>query len=108
MVETLAVANQDSAADILQLKQLDTKLGDAAESLLIYSNGLRSCFGANESADSKFTELRNTVVQDSTAFGKIVAPVSIVVMKELYSMTEFLKMCENPDDFIGMAEVLKE
>ena len=29
-------------------------------------------------------------------------------MKELYSMTEFLKMCEKPEDFVEMAGVLKE
>jgi hypothetical protein len=38
----------------------------------------------------------------------MVVPVSIEVMKELYNMTDLLRMCEEPSDFVEMADVLKE
>ena len=66
------------------------------------------CFGIAESVDKHFLTLRNSVIKDSTVFGRMVVPVSIVVVKEIYNWTEMLKLCNNPQDFLDMGEVLQE
>ena len=48
------------------------------------------------------------MVKDSTIFGRMVIPVSNVVIKEIYSWIDMLKLCDNPQEFLEMEEALKE
>ena len=65
------------------------------------------CFGIAESVDQQFLTLRNSVIKDSTVFGRMVVPCSIAVVKEIYSWTDNLKMCESLQDFLDMGEALR-
>ncbi len=58
-------------------------LDGVSMSLTKYTTGLRMCYGIAESVDVKFLTLRNSVIKDSTIFGKRVIPVSIRVVKEI-------------------------
>ena len=89
-------------AGILGLSKLDNKIAECGESLLAYTAGLRLCFTDAESENRMFIELRNNVIGDSCIFGKMVIPVSIVVMKEVYMMIDLLSDCETPEDFASM------
>ena len=58
--------------------------------------------------DKDFLHLRHSVLKDSTPFSRMVIPVSYVVFKEIYSLTDMIKLCDNPEDFLNMGEALKE
>ena len=77
-------------------------------SLCEYTNGLRMCYCICESVNRQFLTLRNSVIKDSTIFGRHVIPVSIRVVKEIGSWADLLIHCGKPAELILFEDTLRD